>query len=173
MDDFYKPSAPAVKGACTNQEINALDAASKDPNAQTWDDIITIWKGSSPAEACQTCLVGKASDTSWKTFVQEYAFDAANTGTFLNWAPCGTTAGGGIQACGEVAHKFRYAYTAACGQCTDDAQFDECRTACYEDNAACQMAAELWVGNCPPASVNTALNKCNSIKSVATVTCGP
>jgi hypothetical protein len=134
---------------------------------------VTGWKASNPSDTCKTCLLGKASDPTWKTLVQEYAFDAANTGTFLNWAPCGMTAGGGLQSCGEATHKFRYAYVSGCALCTDDAEFDECRTACYEDNGACQLAAENWKGNCPPASVNTALNKCNGLKAVATVTCGP
>jgi hypothetical protein len=173
LDAFYKPSAPAAKGSCTAQEITALDNASKSPNAVTWDDVVSEWKASNPSSNCQSCLVGKASDTTWKTFVQEYAFDANNTGSFLNWAPCGTAAGGGVQSCGEIAHKFRYAYTVACDQCVDPAKFDECRTACYDDAGPCQVAADLWVGNCPPASVNTALNQCNTIKAVATVTCGP
>jgi len=173
LDDFYKPSAPTAKGSCTVQEIDALDNASKNPAAATWDDVVNTWKASNPSDACTSCLVGQASDASWKTIVQGYAFDANNTGSFLNWAPCGTAAGGGNQSCGELTHKFRYAYVAACGLCTDDAEFDECRTACYDDAGACQDAATLWIGTCPSATVNTSLNKCNSIKSVATVTCGP
>jgi hypothetical protein len=173
LDDFYKAPADAVPGACTAAEIDALDTASKDPNAQTWDDVLEGWKKSNPGASCTSCAIGKASDAKWKTFVSEYAFDASNTGSFLYWGQCGKAAAPSKKdACGEIAHKFRYAYVAGCGACTDDEQFDECRTACYEDDGSCQAAAENWIGDCPPADVNTALNKCNSIKAVLTVSCG-
>jgi hypothetical protein len=173
LDDFYKAPADAVPGACTGAEIDALDTASKDPNAQTWDDVLTGWKATNPSANCTSCAIGKASDAKWKTFVSEYAFDASNTGSFLYWGQCGKAATPSKKdACGEIAHKFRYAYVAGCGACTDDAEFDECRTACYEDDGSCQAAAENWIGDCPPAEVNTALNKCNGIKAVLTVSCG-
>jgi len=173
LDDFYKAPADAVPGACTGAEIDALDTASKDPNAQTWDDVLEGWKKSNPSANCTSCAIGKASDAKWKTFVSEYAFDASNTGSFLYWGQCGKAATPSKKdACGEIAHKFRYAYVAGCGACSDDAEFDECREACYEDDGSCQAAAENWIGDCPPAEVNTALNKCNGIKAVLTVSCG-
>jgi hypothetical protein len=172
LDTFYKPAAPAVPGACTAAEIDALDNASKNPAATTWDAVVALWQQSNPSLACTGCLVGNAADPMWRTFVQQHDFGNGNIGTLLYWGQCAVQAAPSKkQSCGEIAHKFRYAYVPACSACVDDAEFDDCRLACYEDNAACQNVAEEWIGDCPPTEVNTALNKCNGIKAVATVAC--
>ena len=165
MIPAWKAPAPFTAGACTNADLDALNAKASDVTA-TFTDIYNV--PTSPG--CRACVFSDEGDPNWQPFV--WSPDKASGNAFVNFGACYALASGGSDACGNGLQDAQFCIQAACPDiCTDlndcmtdamtgvcakqqDAQNDACGSAINALNAACGKAEDAVRVVCGPATAD-------------------
>lgn len=126
---FKGPKTP-VEGACTSDDLKAIEAAIEKNSNITLEQI-----KAAVGEPCKACGWGDDSGEKWAAIV-EGVKAGSETRTVVNTGACMALVSGSDD-CGKAFAEWSACLNFACNDCTDQASDDECSSAVQQDGAAC------------------------------------